>query len=155
MQQLSDKHAQRIARITDDRDIKMKASMQEMSSKYEMYSHSMSQQKREINDLIFTFQSKREQQQAQVNTMLKSHTEEVDKSLVEVRQCQTTILESQNMIKEMKTEICDMLEEMKHRMIRETYNIQSHVSQHSNDRLRASARKIPELEPHDGGNKVL
>ena len=89
LQQLSDKHAQRIARITDDNDIKMKASMQEMYSKYEMYSDSMSQQKREINDIIVTFQSKQRLHQAQFKTMLESQTEEVNKSLLEVRHFQT------------------------------------------------------------------
>ena len=52
------KHAQRIARIIDEMDIKMKASMQEMTTKYEMYSQSMIQQKREIQGAFSTFQSK-------------------------------------------------------------------------------------------------
>ena len=33
LQQLSDKHAQRIARVTDDSDARIKASMEELSSK--------------------------------------------------------------------------------------------------------------------------
>ena len=33
--------------------------------------------------------------------------------MAEVRQCQTTILESRNKIKEMKAEVHDMLEEMR------------------------------------------
>ena len=59
------------------------------------------------------------------------------------------------MIKEMKTEICDMLEEIKHRMSRETYNVQTHGSQHSNDRLRASDRQMQELEPHEWRNQTV
>ena len=43
LQQISEKHAQRIARTTDDMDTKMKAGMQKMNNKYEMYSQSMTQ----------------------------------------------------------------------------------------------------------------
>ena len=77
MQQLSEKHAQRIAQTTDDMDIKMKASMQEMTTKYEMYSQSMTQQKREIQEVFSTFQSEKGMQQEKVNILLNSHTEEV------------------------------------------------------------------------------
>ena len=93
LQQLSDKHAQRIARITDDSDARIKASIEEMSSKYELYTRGMSRQKRELDDMISAFQSKQEQQQVQISNMLHAHTEEVEKSMVEVRQYHTTILE--------------------------------------------------------------
>ena len=58
LQQLSDKHAQRIARITDDSDARIKASIEEMSSKYELYTRGMSRQKRELDDMMTSFQSK-------------------------------------------------------------------------------------------------
>ena len=52
LQKLSEKHAQQIAKITDEKYIIMKAIMQDTSSKYDIYSQSMSQQKREVEALI-------------------------------------------------------------------------------------------------------
>ena len=48
-----------------------------------------------------------------VNSELKSQTKDVEKSLAEVRQCHTKILDSQHTIMEMKNEVRDMLNEMK------------------------------------------
>ena len=66
-----------------------------------------------MEEIITSFQTKKQQQQEQISTMIQLHTKEVDKSMAEVRQCQTTILESRNKIKEMKAEVHDMLEEMR------------------------------------------
>ena len=143
--QLSDKHAQRIERTTDDMDIKIKVSIQEMSSKYEMYSQSMTQQKQEIQELILTFQSEQNMPQRKVNSELKSQTEDVEKSLTEARQCQTNILDSQHTIMEMRNEVQEMLKEVKQQMRSGTYNMHSHDSQHIHDRSGANARQMEDL----------
>ena len=59
--------------------------------------------------------------------MLHAHTEEVEKSMVEVRQYHTTILESRNKIMEMKTEVHDILEEIRGRINRDTRSHESYA----------------------------
>ena len=152
LQQLSDKHAQRIARITDDSDGRIKAIMEELSSKYKVYTRGMSRQKCELEAIITSFQTKQQQQQDQISTMLQSHTKEVDKSMAEVRQCQMTILESRNNIMEMKSEVHGMLEEMREKM---NCDMRSHETLRTYDRSTAGMWKRDDLEPRNGGIKRL
>ena len=115
LQKLSDKHVQRLTGIEDESNMRLKANINEMTTKYELYSHRLQQHKNDINDLVSNFY----EQQAKVATILESRTKEMDKSLAEMRRSQMTIMESQNTIREMKTEVRDMLEDLKQRMGRE------------------------------------
>ena len=99
--------------------------------------------------MISSFQSKQEQQQVQISTMLHSHTEEVGKSMVEVRQYHTTILESRNEIMDMKTEVHDILEEIRGRTNRDT---RSHETVRTHDR---STARRHDFEPREWRNQTV
>mgnify|MGYP003333763646 CR=1 FL=1 len=55
LQQLYDKYAQRIARITDESKARIRYAADDMLNKYDEYSNRLVQHKQDINDLITSY----------------------------------------------------------------------------------------------------
>ena len=78
LHQISNKHAQRIARITDNSLAQYKASVREMSSKYNTHFQTMSQHRQEIYEIISSFRSHQEAQQVKLDKMMEFQTKEMN-----------------------------------------------------------------------------